>query len=195
MIIILITLDCVRKDHFNRDLMPNFFLNEKDWVSFENAFSQSQNTLSSHFTMFTSNYLFQHGVYSNFSNNKLPDYSIDKLLRKNGFETKGICGISFLSNQLGNKIGEEDSLFSFSSSKIKMIKQKIFGERRRARSVVSKGLKWLLDKKRKEKKFLWLHFFDAHMPYYCPHGFFEGQKVKMKKSVKEQIEERGWFSP
>lgn len=195
MIAILITLDCVRKDHFNKDLAPKFFASQNDWVCFENAFSQSQNTLSSHFTMLTSKYLFQHGVYSNFSDIPLPEYSIDKLLRKKGYETKGVCGISFLANQLGNKIGEKDKLFDVSDSKIKKLFKKILGERRKANKVLSNGLKWLLDDRKKTDKFLWMHLFDAHMPYYCPSKYFQAKKINSEKSVKEQIDERGWFSP
>lgn len=195
MIFILITLDCVRFNYFNPDLMPKFFERKKDWVSFENAFSQSQNTLSSHFTMFTSQYLFQHGVYSNYSCVPLPDFSLDKELRRKGFETKAVCGISFLANQLGNKVGECDDLFELNNSKIKKIIRRIKGNRRKAERVVSKGLNWLIDKKRGDKRFLWLHFFDAHMPYYSPSKYFVGKRIRTNESIKKQIESKGWFSP
>jgi arylsulfatase A-like enzyme len=195
MLVILITLDCLRRDHFNEDYTPLFLKNVGDFVSFENAFSQSQNTLSSHFTMFTSNYLFQHGVYSNFENKDLPSYSIDKLLRKKDFETKAVCGISFLANKLGNQIGEKDTVFEISKSRLKnALKKRIFGERRKAENVFGKGVKWLIDKKRKNNAFLWLHLFDAHMPYYSPKRFQDFEVRKTERSVKGQIDERGWFS-
>lgn len=194
--IILITLDCLRKDHFNEEYTPLFFRNIGDFVSFENAFSQSQNTLSSHFTMFTSNYLFQHGVYSNFENQELPSHSIEKLLRRKEFETKAVCGISFLANKLGNKIGEADKVFEISKSRIKnALKNRFFGERRKAGNVFGKGIRWLIDKKRRKNTFLWLHLFDAHMPYYSPQEFHNFEISKTEKSVKEQIDEKGWFSP
>ncbi len=195
MIVILITLDCVRKDYFNPDLMPQFFKDKQNWVSFSNAFSQSQNTLSSHYTMFTSQYLFQHGVYSNYTSVPLPDFSLDNRLRSKYFETKAVCGISFLANQLGNKVGETDDIFSPYNSRVKKIIKKLMGERRKAQNVVSKGLKWLLDRGRGDNKFLWLHFFDAHMPYYSPKKYFKGNKTRAKNSVKEQIDSKGWFSP
>jgi arylsulfatase A-like enzyme len=198
MLIILITLDCLRKDHFNMEHTPNFIRNIDDWVSFENGFSQSQNTLSSHFTMLTSNYLFQHGVYSNFKGKKLPGHSIDKQLRGAGFETKALCGVSFLSNLLGNQVGQADSYFDLSGIRIvNALKRRFRGERRPAGRVLDKGLEWILEKKDAANKFLWMHLFDAHMPYAAP-GPYMKKYVRNKKcaeSVKSQLDKSGWFSP
>lgn len=198
MLVILITLDCLRKDHFNEVFTPRFIKNADEWVSFENSFSQSQNTLSSHFTMLTSNYLFQHGIYSNFKGKKLPGHSMDKHLKKAGFEAKAFCGVSFLSNLLGNQIGEADPYFVYQGPKIvKAIKRRLGGERRSAESVMNAGLKWLLNKNRKKDAFLWLHFFDAHMAYTAPDSYMKKfvKKERTATTAKEQFEEKGWFSP
>ena len=195
MLIILITLDCVRKSHFNEDYAPQFFKNREEWVSFENAFSQSQNTLSSHFTMFTSNYLMEHKVYSNFSPKKLPPHSFDRHLRNKGFETKAICGVSFLANLLGNQIGEKDSGFDFEGDSIyRKLLRKFSKERRCAYQVFKRGMSFL-SKSKSRDIFLWLHLFDAHMPYFSPDRFRNFKIKKSEKSVKEQIDEKGWFSP
>jgi arylsulfatase A-like enzyme len=198
MLIILITLDCLRKDHFNEELTPKFMKSHGEWTSFENGFSQSQNTLSSHFTMLTSNYLFQHGVYSNFKGKKLPAHSVDKLLRNSGFDTKALCGVSFLSSLLGNQIGEKDPYFDYSGGGIlNAVKRKLRGERRPAEKVLSAGMKWILDKNRAKNSFLWMHLFDAHMAYTAPDRYTKKfvKEKKAEKSVKEQISDEGWFSP
>lgn len=198
MIIILITLDCLRKDHFGGELTPFFNGGLGDWVSFTNGFSQSQNTLSSHFTMLTSNYLFQHGVYSNFKGKKLPSYSLDKRLREAGFGAKAVCGVSFLSSLLGNQMGEKDDYFELSGGRIiNAFKRRIRGERRSAEKVVASGLRWLLESPPRDGKFLWMHFFDAHMAYSAPRRFMKKfiPRERSSKSVREQITQKGWFSP
>ncbi|HNQ77874.1 MAG TPA: sulfatase [Acidobacteriota bacterium] len=198
MIIILITLDCLRRDHFGNELTPVFNRGLADWASFTNGFSQSQNTLSSHFTMLTSSYLFQHGVYSNFRGKKLPSHSMDKRLKEAGFGTKAVCGVSFLSDLLGNQIGGKDDYFDFSGGRImNAFKRRIRGERRPAEKVVASGLKWLLESPPGEGKFLWMHFFDAHMAYSAPRRFMKKfvPRERSSKSVREQLTDRGWFSP
>ncbi len=198
MLIILITLDCLRKDHFGNELTPAFNRGLGEWTAFTNGFSQSQNTLSSHFTMFTSNYLFQHGVYSNFRGKKLPSYSLDKRLREAGFGTKAVCGVSFLSSMLGNQAGEKDDYFELSGGRIvNAFKRRIRGERRSAEKVTAAGLKWLLETPQRDGKFLWMHFFDAHMAYSAPRRFMKKfvSRERSSISVREQIAEKGWFSP
>lgn len=195
MLKILITLDCVRKDLFNLENAPNFYKGQKEWVSFENCYSHSQNTLSSHFTIFTSNYLMQHQVYSNFQPKKLPPYSMDKLLRDKGFETKAVCGISFLSKLLGNQIGQKDKRFDFNENSIfGKIKRKIFTERRKAKEVLKEAINSILKTKNKNF-FIWLHLFDAHMPYYSPSNFKNFKMKKSEKKILEQLKEKEWFSP
>lgn len=193
MIIILITLDCVRKDKFNKENAPEFFNICKDFVSFENCFSQSQNTLSSHWTIFTSKYLFQHKVYSNYSKVFPLEFSLDRVLKRNGFENKAICGISFLAKSLGNLIGKEDR--EFKERRLKLFRiLKIHKERRKASDVFNKAIKEI-ERTKNRDFFLWLHLFDAHMPYYSPKRFKNFEKVKCEKSILTQISEKGWFSP
>jgi len=198
MLTILITLDCLRKDHFCEELTPGFMKGLGDWVSFGNGFSQSQNTLSSHFTMLTSSYLFQHGVYSNFKGKRLPPSSIDGRLRDAGFRTKAFCGVSFLSGLLGNQVGEKDDYFDRSGGRIIAgIKRRLRGDRRPAEKVVAEGIKWLLRASPSKGAFLWLHLFDAHMAYSAPRRHMKkfAKEKASGKSVREQIESRGWFSP
>lgn len=198
MIIILITLDCLRKDHFNEELMPVFIRGAGEWASFSNGISQSQNTLSSHFTMLTSNYLFQHGVYSNFKGKKLPPHSVDKRLRDAGFGTKAVCGVSFLSNLLGNQVGEKDGYFDLSGGRVmNALKRRIRGERRPAEKVAASALRWILESPAGKGKLLWMHFFDAHMAYSAPRRFIKkfAAEGRSPRSVKEQIAEKEWFSP
>ncbi|HQO21396.1 MAG TPA: sulfatase-like hydrolase/transferase, partial [Acidobacteriota bacterium] len=134
----------------------------------------------------------------NFKGKKLPPYSMDKRLKEAGFGTKAVCGVSFLSSLLGNQVGEKDDYFDLSGGRVmNAFKRRIRGERRSAEKVVASGLRWLLESPPRDGKFLWMHFFDAHMAYCAPRRFMKEfvPRERSPKSVREQLSERGWFSP
>ena len=63
---------------------------------------------------------------------------------------------------------------------------------------LGRGLKWLRSAKRRKDAFLWMHCFDAHMAYEAPPIYLKqhvSATAKTDKSVREQMKERGWFSP
>ena len=96
MLAILITLDCVRADVLdeNSGLTPCLDALAPEWTTFTQAFAQSQNTLSSHLSMLTSNYLFQHGVYSNFSQKALPEHAPDSVDRVERLAITSLQGLA-----------------------------------------------------------------------------------------------------
>jgi arylsulfatase A-like enzyme len=202
MLILLVTLDCVRADHLEgAGLTPNLDALAPGWTTFTEAFAQSQNTLSSHLSMLTSNYLCRHGVYSNYVRKDLPEHALSRRLAGRGFETRAFTSVDFLAQLLGNQVGPADSRFPGAGPEglLRKVRRRLLGPRRRAAAgeTLGAGLRWLAEPARGRESFLWLHLFDAHMVYEAPRAFL-GRHVSAAKagtSVREQFRKAGWFSP
>ena len=198
MLSLLITLDCVRDDHVGTGLTPGLDAMGREWTTFTQAFAQSQNTLSSHLSMLTGNYLFQHGVYSNYVQKTLPAHALPKRLAGKGWECKALTSVDFLALLLGDQVGEPDERFPQASdfSVGARIRRKVYGRRASAEKTLKAALKWLSGA-RKRDVFLLVHLFDAHMVYEAPKPILENHVSHQKagSSVKDQIEKKGWFSP
>lgn len=202
MLILLITLDCVRADRIYGSFpnVENFKRLQEDSISYFRAYSSSQNTLSSHFSILTSTYLFQHGIYDNFSPASLPQFSLIHRLKESNFSTYSVCGIDFLGRFLGNQSGNPDPAFRGKGDQktiLSRIKRKILGARRNAESVFKIAYKIISRHKKSDNIFLWLHFFDAHMPYEAPASIIERfvSTERSNQSINEQINNANLFSP
>jgi arylsulfatase len=199
MLICLITLDCVRADHMGGDLTPHMNALSPEWTVFSEAFAQSQNTLSSHLSMLTSNYLFQHGVYSNFSRKQLPEHALSRRLAERDWDCRAFTSVDFLAQLLGNQVGKEDPRFPPASdqSLITRMVRRLYGRRAPAEKTLDRGLKWLKSSQRKKDAFLWLHLFDAHMAYEAPQAYLKKhvKDGKAEMTLREAIDKKGWFSP
>ena len=199
MLSILITLDCVRADYLEgRGLTPELDALTPEWTTFIEAFAQSQNTLSSHLSLLTSNYLFQHGVYSNFVRKDLAAHALPAKLQAQGFDTRAFCGIEFLALLLGNQVGPPDPRFPAAGDRsvAARLRRRLRGNRRDAGKVLDAGLAWLAGLRGRDA-FLWLHCFDAHMVYEAPGEILRNhvKAGKAQATVREQLQGRGWFSP
>ncbi len=201
MLTLLITLDCVRADYLDgsRGLTPNLDALAPEWTTFTEAFAQSQNTLSSHLSMLTSNYLFQHGVYSNFAKKDLPAHSLPKRLAERGWECRAFTSVDFLATLLGNQVGETDPRFPPAEDRSLRARwtRRRQGRRATAEETLRTGLKWLKKRSTGDNLFLWLHLFDAHMVYEAPNSFLRDHLSGESTDVPclERIREKGWFSP
>jgi arylsulfatase len=198
MLALLITLDCLRDDHVGAGLTPRLDALGPEWTTFSQAFAQSQNTLSSHLTMLTSNYLFQHGVYSNYVRKELPGHALPRRLGERSWDCKALTSVDFLALLLGHQVGEPDARFpaGSDSSLGARIRRKMHGRRASAQKTLKAGLRWLSGSRAKDV-FLWVHLFDAHMVYEAPAPLLERHVSHQKagSSVREQLDRKGWFSP
>jgi len=197
--VILITLDCVRADHVGGELTPRLNALAPEFTTFTQAFSQSQNTLSSHLSMLTSNYLFQHGVYSNFVDKELPSHALTKRLAERGWRCRAFTSADFLARLLGNRIGSDDPRYATGGGGgwKERLKLRRPVNRADSQSTLTLGLKWLEAQGDSDDVFLWMHLFDAHMVYEAPREFL-GEQVRSGKGecpLSEAIKARGWFSP
>ena len=200
MLILLITLDCVRADHLEGGgLTPHLDRLAGEWTTFTEAFAQSQNTLSSHLSLLTSNYLFQHGVYSNYVQKALPAHALPRRLSERGWECQAFTSVDFLARFLGDQVGTSDRLLAEARGLRGRILRGLGRRRRRvhAEGTLGRGLRWLSAPARRRDVFLWLHLFDAHMVYEAPEPYLRRYVPAGNAglTVREALQERGWFSP
>jgi arylsulfatase A-like enzyme len=202
MLILLITLDCVRADRIGGALTPNLNALDREWTTFSQAFAQCQHTLPSHLSMLTSNYLWQHGVYSNLQKKDLPAHALPRRLAERGYDIQAFVSTDFLAIQMSNQIGEKDNRFPDPqsrelSARYHRLLRRWLGPRRSASATLAKGRLWLQHARRNRNAFLWLHLFDAHMVYTAPKGYLRKFVAPGTSdiSVREALQRRGWWAP
>jgi arylsulfatase A-like enzyme/Flp pilus assembly protein TadD len=174
--IILITLDTTRADRMGflgseRGLSSNLDALAKQSVIFTHAYSQVPLTTPSHAAILT-------GTYPQFNqvreldeplNGKLP--YLPDVLRRNGYQTAAILG----SIVFDPKINAEGFDRGFSTYDAEF-HPPLAGEdryqsaERRADVVVDRALRWL-SARRNGPFFLWVHFYDPHVPYDPPEPY------------------------
>ncbi len=153
--VILISLDCLRADHlgvygYHRSTSPRLDELAKEAVVFESATAVSSFTHPTHMTMLTGLPPSIHGV----SRWRKPDSSVaylPEILSRAGYRTNGIVSGPLLSQSFGFERGFD--LYH------------AFHDETRAPELASAALD-LLHRGRGQPQFLFLHFFDAHWPYW-----------------------------
>ncbi len=95
MIVILISLDCVRPDYLecytDKNKTPFFKNASENGVVFTECISQASHTTTSHSSMFTGLYPFNHGVRW-VSEAMIQGKMIQEVLKKEGYRTTGLIG-------------------------------------------------------------------------------------------------------
>jgi arylsulfatase A-like enzyme/tetratricopeptide (TPR) repeat protein len=174
--VLLITIDTLRADHlgcygYRRGATPAIDALAKQATKFEHAFSAVPLTLPSHAALLTGTYPFYNGVRDQpgfrLSDNipSLPEY-----FARAGYATAAVLGSPVLSRRFGLSRGFDayDDHFGASTEEL----EAVFSDTKRpAETVVRLGLAWLDSKPAGKPYFLWLHFYDPHMPYVAPEPF------------------------
>jgi len=153
--VILISLDCVRADHlgaygYERSTSPRLDELAREAVLFETATAVSSFTHPTHMTMLTGLPPSIHGV----SRWRKPDSTVaylPEILSRAGFRTNGIVSGPLLSQSFGFERGFDV--------------YHVFHDETRAPDLVKAALE-MLHRGRAQPQFLFLHFFDAHWPYW-----------------------------
>jgi arylsulfatase A-like enzyme len=156
--IILITMDALRPDHlgcygYKRNTSPNIDRLAREGALFTPAIAQGSSTYLSLPSLHTSRYPRTHGVYN--AGYKInPSLStLAEILKKNGYSTVAICAnvkhIQGLERGFDTFIDKGD-IGAFEMTKI--------------------ATSWL-EKNRKNKFFLWVHYFEPHGPYRSPEPY------------------------
>jgi len=197
--VILIVMDTVRADHlscygYHRKTTPNIDKLANKGVVFENAFSASTWTPPSHASIFSGKYPFQHGTLG--KNVKFREkFSLASVLQRHGYRTVGITDCCLLSSVTGFDRGfdlfintSEIPLFSrkFIKEKFKDIFRTILQGHDKHTYRINEIIKKILNSYVKEKPFfLFINYFNAHVPYNPPKPF-RNKFTKDNSGVKDK---------
>jgi arylsulfatase A-like enzyme len=183
--IILISLDTLRADHlkcygYGRQTSPHMDRLGADGAIFTNAFSSTSWTLPAHISLLTSLDNRHHGVDKR---NPYLDRSIATLadvLRKEEYFTCAITGGALVGQRFGFSQGF-DFYREFMRSRRKPNSAKI---------LYNHVNRWL-DENKDRRFFLFLHTYQTHAPYSCPHPynsfFFKDKKMPWTQGDIEKI--------
>lgn len=184
--VVLVTLDTLRRDHFDPDAqgqshMPKCFARAQAGLRFSRFFVTSPATQPSHASMLTGLHPWEHGVTRNGQvlGEDIP--SLAPLLKQNGFETRAVVASFPLSNRFGWKRGFDHFTQEFTST---LGRKGRWEERWKVPDgsffstgsfITDQALK-ALDAATEPKQFFWFHYFDPHAPY----GSSLGKNFKAK---------------
>jgi len=162
--VVLITLDTLRADHLEPygstiTKTPNVARLAAEGTLFENAAAPMPLTRPSHSTLFTSRNPRLHGVTDNALSLPDSELTVAEVFRAAGYRTGAFIGSTIVGEYSGVPQGFEH-LESPPPHTLP-----------RAERVVEKAVRWLRTVGPDEPAFVWIHLFDAHLPYEPPAYF------------------------
>jgi arylsulfatase A-like enzyme len=185
--IVLITLDTVRADDLGmynpqRDCSPNLDRFAGESVTFHRATAVAPITVPSHVSMLTGRYPSFLGVWAN--GDRLPDDvpTVAEILQKNGYKTAAFVSSRMLESRFSglsrgfdvyddnlSTLGLADELNS--TLLVSVVRKWLNWDplnayKRLSENTVDHALQWLGNQE--DPFFLWVHLFDAHIPYDAP---------------------------
>jgi arylsulfatase A-like enzyme len=169
--VVLITIDTLRADHLSCYGYPKITSPHIDELSrrgalFERAYCPVPNTSASHSTIMTASYPRRHGVVKLGQVLTPPNRTLAEILKDNGYVTA-----AFVSGfALDSRFGVDQGFDSY----VEVYEKKEFSESGMAPAdrVNQHVLPWLRERT-KEPFFLWVHYFDPHLPYSPPPTYAE----------------------
>ena len=170
--IVIVTLDTTRADRlgcygYAPTATPHLDRLAAEAVLFENAVSSVPTTLPSHSTMFTGLYPQDHGVrYNLVFRLATSAETLAEILHDAGFSTAGFPATFIVGRKFG--IAQGFDTFFDPPEGIGASPDASAHAGLPAATGVDRALAWLADRPHDERQFLWLHFYDPHMPYAPP---------------------------
>ncbi|KPJ66797.1 MAG: hypothetical protein AMJ43_06880 [Coxiella sp. DG_40] len=179
--IILISMDTTRADHlacYEHPFIqtPNIDALAQEGMLFEQHISAASSTLTSFTSLMTGTYPHTHGVPRNGFLVDDKNIMLAESLKKAGFMTAGFIGATVLDAEFNFDQGFDTYNADYDFSvKMAMADR----AQRRAESVTDSVLRWLEQRSssatkengRKQRLFLFVHYFDPHLPYDAPLPF------------------------
>ena len=169
--VILISMDTTRADNLScygvyKNATPHIDALAKKAVLFQNTYSPIPLTLPSHSPMMTGMYPPRHGIHDNLKyqlNDK--NITLAEILKDNGFSTAAVISAFILDSRFGLDKGFElyDDSFDEEPENVNIAQ-------RRGKETTDHALSWLQDNKN-NPFFLFIHYYDPHMPYDPPEPF------------------------
>lgn len=133
----------------------------QEGVRFEHFLAHAPTTLSSHASMFTGHDPHQHAVVRNGYPLASEHQTLAERLRDSGWDTLAVVGSTALEAAMGLDQG-----FRTYDDELSALSGRQFQDR--ADAVVDRALKATDQRQPDKPVFLFVHFFDAHMPYDAP---------------------------
>ena len=170
--VLLVTLDTVRADHlgFYGDKLaetPNLDGLASRGVRFDHAVTAAPITLPSHTTMMTGLYPPRHGVFDNGLFALAPEKTtLAEELKARGYDTAAFLGCFVLDERFGLNQGFDT--YDFRVGKDGFFPSNIDMNQRSARDVSDAAIGWLGAHDASKPFLMWVHYFDAHIPYQSP---------------------------
>jgi arylsulfatase A-like enzyme len=157
--LIVITTDTLRADYLScyghtRILTPSIDRLASGGQLFRNAIAQSTTTTPSHASLFSSLYLQDHNVFSNFEALGEEPRTLAEVLYGRGFATFAIANMRHLNPEVANL---DQGVETYVPS----------GNMRRAAPTIDQFLRWV-DRLGERPFFAWIHIADVHTPYRPP---------------------------
>lgn len=170
--VVLVTLDTVRSDHLGfygdtKAQTPRLDALAKHGVRFDHAATTAPITMPSHASMMTGLYPPSHGVRDNGLFQLAPEHdTLAESMKAQGYGTAAFVGCFVLDRRFGLDQGFDTYDFrvgaeGFYPSNLDM-------NQRSARDVSDAAIGWLQTRDPARPFFLWVHYFDAHVPYQSP---------------------------
>jgi len=171
---VLITLDTTNApalDVYGRDLglTPNLSSLAEEGIVYDHAHTVAPITLPAHTSMLTGLYPLRHGVRENgIMRLSTEADTLAERAAEAGFETAAFVAASVLFDHYGLDQGFEtyDQPASVTGGGTRITE-------RRSSQVTDAALRWLEGRDRGRPFFLWVHYFDPHMPYTPPQRFLD----------------------
>ena len=201
--LILLTIDCLRADHlgclgYSKKITPNLDYLAGSGVLFSQAISAASWTLPSFTCLFSSSYPSMHGEQPGIANSRV---TIAQVLQRYGYRTAAFHSNPFLSSFFGFGKGFDtfdDSMHKNSYESLlrkpRELLKSIVGTKARwlykflaylyglvvtpspkADKLNNKAARWLRDNR--NDFFLWMHYMDAHEPYWQCKGILSPFRV------------------
>jgi len=171
--VLLVTLDTTRADRLgcygaDRAATPNLDALARRGVRFDEAISPAPLTLPSHASLMTGMVPRRHGVRNNalFRLGGEPEV-LAEALRRHGYRTA-----AFVSSAVLDRITGIDRGFEHYDDTVRVGSRQAFNYEERAASQTTDAVLRYLDDLA-EPFFLWVHYFDPHLPYVPPEPFRE----------------------
>ncbi len=170
--VILIVIDALRADHlgcygYKRDTSPNIDKFAKEGVLFTKAFSQGAATRISIPSIFTSLYPGVHKVLKVNGSLASPFVTLPELLKK-----KGYISAAFVGSQLTTISNFQQRFQFYEEVNIYTTPQ-----------ITKKAIDWL--KEKSPPFFLYIHYFDCHVPYLPPSPY---RNLFYQKDINEEMD-------
>ena len=191
--IILIISDALRSDHlgcygYSRNTSPNIDRIAREGIIFNRAYAQSNWTLPSTGTLFTSLYPISHNILSKKKSVPKESKTLIENLKVAGYRTAGFSKSPFFWGNFGFRrgfdhfyLGQSNFICKSWPSVISNILKRLFMPT--DENLTRQALSWIKSNK-SHKFFVYFHYMATHVPYRIPKAY---EKIYVKEDIPDRI--------